>query len=190
MTRYSLYEGKPIRLTDDQGNAFTGVAEPFPAEQGMREYGIEEEGIKLGEHVAFRSRIRKVEFLPTFGEAAAAIPPGRYRHFKGNDYEVIGIARHSETEEPMVVYRALYGERGLWCRPASMWNETVERGGKTYKRFCTWIGSNGWRSMSAFSMKRRPARTRRSSGFLRPTTPPANGGRTTKRMKEANSRPI
>ena len=136
MTRYSLYEGKPIRLTDDQGNAFTGVAEPFPAEQGMREYGIEEEGIKLGEHVTFRSRIRKVEFLPTFGEAAAAIPPGRYRHFKGNDYEVVGIARHSETEEPMVVYRALYGERGLWCRPASMWNETVERGGKTYKRFC------------------------------------------------------
>lgn len=67
------------------------------------------------------------------------IKPGRYRHFKGNEYEVIGIARHSETMEEMVVYRALYGERGLWVRPASMWNETVERDGKVYQRF-TYIG--------------------------------------------------
>ena len=63
------------------------------------------------------------------------IRTGQYRHFKGNEYEVIGIARHSETLEPMVVYRALYGDGGLWVRPASMWNETVERDGKTYKRF-------------------------------------------------------
>ena len=55
-----------------------------------------------------------------FGEAVAAIPPGRYRHFKGNEYEVIAVARHSETEEPMVVYRALYGEGGIWVRPAAM----------------------------------------------------------------------
>ena len=61
--------------------------------------------------------------------------PGRYRHFKGNEYELLFVARHSETLEEMVVYRALYGERGLWVRPASMWNETVERDGKTYKRF-------------------------------------------------------
>ena len=67
------------------------------------------------------------------------IEPGRYRHFKGNEYEVIGVARHSETMEEMVVYRALYGERGLWVRPASMWNETVERDGKVYQRF-TYIG--------------------------------------------------
>ena len=60
---------------------------------------------------------------------------GRYRHFKGNEYEVIGTAKHSETLEEYVVYKALYGERGLWVRPASMWNETVERDGKTYKRF-------------------------------------------------------
>ena len=60
---------------------------------------------------------------------------GRYRHFKGNEYEVIGIAKHSETTEEMVVYRALYGERELWVRPASMWNETVERDGKIYQRF-------------------------------------------------------
>lgn len=64
---------------------------------------------------------------------------GRYRHFKGGEYEVIGIARHSETREDMVVYRALYGEGGLWVRPASMWAETVTRDGKTFQRF-TYIG--------------------------------------------------
>ena len=64
---------------------------------------------------------------------------GKYRHFKGNEYEVIGTAKHSETMEEMVVYRALYGEFGLWVRPASMWEETVERDGKTYQRF-TYIG--------------------------------------------------
>lgn len=63
------------------------------------------------------------------------ILPGKYRHYKGNEYEVICMARHSETEEEMVVYRALYGDRGIWVRPASMWNETVEKDGKTYKRF-------------------------------------------------------
>ncbi|MBR1989958.1 MAG: DUF1653 domain-containing protein [Firmicutes bacterium] len=63
------------------------------------------------------------------------IRPGKYRHFKGNEYEVIGIANHSETMEPMVVYRALYGDGGLWVRPASMWDETIERDGKTFKRF-------------------------------------------------------
>ena len=57
------------------------------------------------------------------------IKPGRYRHFKGNEYEVIGLARHSETQEEMVIYRTLYGDFGLWVRPARMWNETVERDG-------------------------------------------------------------
>lgn len=64
---------------------------------------------------------------------------GRYRHFKGNEYQVLHIAKHSETQEIMVVYQALYGERGIWVRPASMWNETVERNGKIQKRF-TYIG--------------------------------------------------
>lgn len=64
-----------------------------------------------------------------------SIKLGRYRHFKGNEYEVIAIAKHSETLEEMVVYRALYGEGGVWVRPASMWNETVERDGKIYQRF-------------------------------------------------------
>lgn len=63
------------------------------------------------------------------------IKPGKYRHFKGNEYEVLYLARHSETEEEMVVYRALYGDGGVWVRPASMWLETVERDGKTYQRF-------------------------------------------------------
>lgn len=63
------------------------------------------------------------------------IETGKYRHFKGNEYEVLYTARHSETLEEMVVYRALYGERGIWVRPASMWNEIVERDGKTFRRF-------------------------------------------------------
>ena len=66
-----------------------------------------------------------------------SIKPGRYRHFKGKEYEVLGVARHSETE--LVVYRALYGDFSLWVRPVSMWNETVERDGKTFRRF-TYIG--------------------------------------------------
>lgn len=65
--------------------------------------------------------------------------PGVYRHFKGNEYQLLGLARHSETMEELVVYRALYGERGLWVRPAAMWLETVERDGKQFQRF-TYIG--------------------------------------------------
>ena len=55
------------------------------------------------------------------------LKPGKYRHFKGKEYELMYIATHSETMEPMVVYRALYGEQGLWVRPASMWNEVVDK---------------------------------------------------------------
>ena len=53
--------------------------------------------------------------------------PGRYRHFKGNEYRLLYVAKHSETLEPMVVYQALYGEQGIWVRPVSMWNEWVDR---------------------------------------------------------------
>ena len=63
------------------------------------------------------------------------IPPGRYRHYKGNEYEVIGIAQHSETLEPMVVYRPLYGAGGLWVRPVAMFAEDVVIDGKTQPRF-------------------------------------------------------
>ena len=60
---------------------------------------------------------------------------GRYRHFKGNEYNVLYVAKHSETLELMVVYQALYGDGGIWVRPASMWNEEVEVDGVIYKRF-------------------------------------------------------
>ena len=63
------------------------------------------------------------------------IKPGKYRHFKGNEYEVLYVAKHSETLEEMVVYRALYGEHGVWVRPAEMWDETITRDGKNFKRF-------------------------------------------------------
>ena len=61
--------------------------------------------------------------------------PGRYVHYKGGEYEVLGVARHSETEEELVVYRALYGEHGLWVRPAAMFGETVTVDGKAVPRF-------------------------------------------------------
>ena len=63
------------------------------------------------------------------------IKPGRYRHFKGNEYEVLGMAHHSETEEELVVYRTLYGDHDLWVRPAAMWTERVERDGYSGPRF-------------------------------------------------------
>ena len=63
------------------------------------------------------------------------IKPGRYRHYKGQEYEVIGIARHSETLEDLVVYRALYGEGEIWVRPKEMFLDTVEAGGKRRPRF-------------------------------------------------------
>ncbi len=71
----------------------------------------------------------------TYEEARKTIRPGRYRHFKGREYEVLAVARHSEDESPMVVYRALYNDFGIWVRPADMWNETVVRDGQTYTRF-------------------------------------------------------
>jgi len=61
--------------------------------------------------------------------------PGLYRHYKGNDYRVIYLARHSETQEVVVVYQALYGERGLWVRPAKMFSETVKIAGQSVARF-------------------------------------------------------
>ena len=63
------------------------------------------------------------------------LKPGKYRHFKGGEYELLDIATHSETLEPMVVYRALYAEQGLWVRPAAMWTEHVEKDGYSGPRF-------------------------------------------------------
>lgn len=69
------------------------------------------------------------------GGLAETVKPGRYIHFKGNEYEVLCTAKHSETLEEMVVYRALYGAGEVWVRPAKMWNETVEVNGKKTPRF-------------------------------------------------------
>lgn len=69
----------------------------------------------------------------------SAVRLGKYRHFKGNEYQVVAMATHSETMEEMVVYKALYGDGGLWVRPAAMFLETVTRDGKTFPRF-TYIG--------------------------------------------------
>ncbi len=63
------------------------------------------------------------------------VPPGRYRHYKGKEYEVVGVAHHTESMESFVVYRALYGERGLWIRPKAMFLETVEKDGVAIQRF-------------------------------------------------------
>jgi len=63
------------------------------------------------------------------------IPPGRYRHYKGGEYEVLGTVRHSETLEPMTLYRALYGDRVFWVRPAAMFGETVDVDGVRRPRF-------------------------------------------------------
>lgn len=64
---------------------------------------------------------------------------GIYKHFKGNKYQLLDVAKHSETLEEMVVYKALYGDGGVWVRPASMWDEEVEFEGKKVKRF-TYLG--------------------------------------------------
>ena len=68
------------------------------------------------------------------------IQPGRYRHYKGNEYTVVGVARHSETEEELVVYLQQYGEHGLWVRPKAMFLETVEVDGQMIPRF-EWLGT-------------------------------------------------
>lgn len=64
--------------------------------------------------------------------------PGKWKHFKGKPYEVLGVASHSETLEKMVVYRQLYGEKGLWVRPAAMWSQLLFRDGKIHRRFSPW----------------------------------------------------
>ena len=73
--------------------------------------------------------------LISFEEAVSRIPFGKWKHFKGGEYEVLGIAKDSETLEPIVLYRALYGEGQLWTRPAAMWLETVLRDGDCVSRF-------------------------------------------------------
>ncbi len=77
----------------------------------------------------------------SFELASDALRPGLYRHFKGREYRLLHIALHSETLEPMVVYQAMYGARGIWVRPASMWSEFIVRNGVETQRF-TRIGDS------------------------------------------------
>lgn len=70
------------------------------------------------------------------------LPLGRYRHYKGNDYEVIGLVRHSETLEVLVLYKALYGEGGLWVRPYAMFTEDVFVDGRLVRRFAPIAGGS------------------------------------------------
>ncbi len=78
---------------------------------------------------------KQIEQLAKTPCTPTVIQPGRYRHYKGKKYEVIGIARHSETLEELVVYRALYGEHGLWVRPRKMSEESIEVDGRRVPRF-------------------------------------------------------
>ena len=81
-------------------------------------------------------RLRKqIETLAQAPIEPTVVQPGKYRHYKGNEYEVLGVARHSETMEELVVYRALYGERGLWVRPRTMFTESVVVDGRRVPRF-------------------------------------------------------
>jgi hypothetical protein len=78
-------------------------------------------------------------FVPAINQpdlpALPHTPSGRYRHYKGGEYEVVGVARHSETLEPMVIYRPLYNDSGLWVRPHAMFFEQIEFEGKVQPRF-------------------------------------------------------
>jgi len=73
--------------------------------------------------------------MPHRNDHTRTVKPGRYRHYKGNEYIVIGVARHSETDEELVVYRPDYGERGLWVRPLAMFLDTVEVDERQVPRF-------------------------------------------------------
>ena len=79
-----------------------------------------------------------------------------YRHFKGNVYRVLHIAKHSETLEEMVVYQAMYGERGIWIRPKTMFEEVIERDGKTFRRFSPISAEEAEKIINASPLKKGP----------------------------------
>ena len=121
---YNVVDGHVFDLTSEQFGNRVLCYENNPEQFRDRHFAKEEKRLRYEKlRDALSARLN------------TAVSPGLYRHFKGGLYEVIGTAKHSETLEPMVVYRALYGERGLWVRSAAMWNETVERGGKAFPRF-------------------------------------------------------
>ncbi len=85
--------------------------------------------------VVFQVKLSREHAVSTYEEPSIMVLPGVYRHHKGQQYEVLGVARHSETEEEFVVYRALYGDHGLWVRPLAMFTENVDREGVSVPRF-------------------------------------------------------
>lgn len=140
-----------LDITVCPGEVFMQVVHEYPdliVHLTLLEATVAEGTPKLLEHCNLRwitpFEIGNFDFCPADEEilreivyryAKEQIPVGKWRHFKGMEYRVLGIAKHSETLAPMVVYQALYGEGGLWTRPAEMWTETVERDGKRFRRF-------------------------------------------------------
>ena len=94
------------------------------------------------------------------------IQRGTYRHFKGGEYHVIGVATHSETGEQMVIYQALYGDHALWARPAAMWFQTVMYQGRQVPRF-TYIGEEHKRRIFKFLVSQNALIPKRQSAFSR-----------------------
>ena len=127
-------DGSCQKLTD----ALTG--EVFDVENGWANIPIPQNEARIlvlnnGEFTLSLPQGKPIEQESPQNAVPLAVTPGRYRHFKGNEYEVTGIATHSETGEKLVVYQALYGEQGLWVRPYDMFIETVEQNGQRVPRF-------------------------------------------------------
>lgn len=127
-------EGSCQKLTD----ALTG--DIFDVENGWANIPIPQNDARIlvlnnGEFTLTLPQGKPIEQKSPKNAAPLTVTPGRYRHFKGNEYEVTGIATHSETGEKLVVYKALYGEQGLWVRPYDMFIETVEQNGQRVPRF-------------------------------------------------------
>ena len=118
------YDEKLVRVTDPDGRVFSGAALFYPAEYCLHEYGREEECLEIGGYVFYPADIARIEFLPTFEETLAAVPPGS-RRFLDDDryYTAVFVARHGLTQEPMVVCRPDLDDGSLWVFPADAWRE-------------------------------------------------------------------
>ena len=139
-----------LAVTVSVGEKFTEVTHEYPditVHLTLYSCAIIEGTPQLLEHSDLKwitpEETAQYEFCPADTEilklieknAMSYLRPGIYRHFKGNEYELIGVAKHSETRETLVVYRALYGEYGLWVRPAAMWSEIVDTPNGKSERF-------------------------------------------------------
>ena len=147
-----------LEITVEVGSKFTEVTHEYPditIHLTLFNCTISKGTPKLLEHNDLRwitsDEIPQYKFCPAdteilrqiSGKNVISVKPGIYRHYKGNEYEVIGMATHSETLEPVVVYRALYGEGKMWVRPAAMWSENVNTENGKVKRFTYVRDNNG-----------------------------------------------